>query len=143
MFANPNNDHGVNVTDLGVPTARIQREEGQESAPNTRIITTYGGPPTKRLKTSRPTLNEQLTSTSSSNASDPICLSFLAHAQLWPNVTNQFDSSDGCASLFGQECRSKILTSTTHSSGCTNPRIGIPECEAAFGSAKIRLDCLL
>lgn len=147
MFADQSAAYSVNVTDFSVPDASI---EGK-SAPDARIVlSTYDlqWPSDETLNETAINLNKQSSHSSSQsthgpqtqgNASeieDPICMSVLDNAIIWPNVTNEYESGSSCESLFGQECLRAILTDTTYSSdgGCTSPSLNIAACQGVFAS---------
>jgi hypothetical protein len=136
----------VNITDFSVPSASI---EGKP-APDARVIMAtydlqwlFNG----SLSEAAADLNEQSTHASSqsahgpqtpSNASgieDPICMSVLDDAIVWPNVTNKYESgSSSCDDIFGQDCMRAILMHQTYSAdgGCRSPSLNIDACEGVF-----------
>jgi hypothetical protein len=139
----------VNVTDFGVPAASIEGEP----APDARIIlATYDlqWPSNETLSETAASLNQQSTHASSQsthgpqtsgNASeieDPICMSVLDDAIVWPNVTNKYESgSSSCEAIFGQECMRAILMDQTYSTdgGCRSPSLNIDACEGVFDTS--------
>jgi hypothetical protein len=139
----------VNITDFSVPEASI---EGK-LAPDAHIImATYDlqWPSNETLSETAASLNNQSThassqsthgSQTSGNASeieDPICLSVLDDAIVWPNVTDNYESGSSCCEdIFGQECMRAILMDQTYSpdGGCSSPSLNIDACEGVFDTS--------
>ena len=147
-FADLSAAHRVNITDLSVPDAKVE----DKPAPDAHlIISTYDlqWPSDGTLHQEAMSLNKQSTHASSQsthgpqtsgNASeieDPICMSVLDDAIIWPNVTNNYESGSSCETLFGQECLHAILTDQTYSAdgGCTSPSLNIASCQGMFDTS--------
>jgi len=77
------------------------------------------------------------TSGNASGIEDPICMSVLDDAIVWPNVTNKYESGSSCEDVFGLECMRAILMDQTYSAdgGCSSPSLNIDACEGVFDTS--------